>query len=206
MNLLAHSSFSKRMLWAITLGIVLAIGAFAPGLASADEDKQDAAVTIAGGEISVSNTAALDLTDSDGDDPNWSEDAQLVGDVTSGIVVQDHRGTAAGWYVTVESSNFAGQGDIASESISAENFSVKVDNLARTSGQAIDEEEGPVSSISSYTAIDSAVTLASAGEDYGMGTYSFDADYQLEIPALQLAGEYEATVTYTLYGSEVSSF
>ena len=87
MNLLAHSSFSKRMLWAITLGIVLAMGAFAPGLASADEDEQDAAVTIVGGEISVSNTAALDLTDNDGDDPNWSEDAQLVGDVTSGIVV-----------------------------------------------------------------------------------------------------------------------
>jgi hypothetical protein len=206
MNLLAHSGFSKRMLWAITLGIVIAMGAFAPGLASADEDEQDAAVTIVGGVISVSNTAALDLTDNDGDDPNWSEDAQLVGDVTSGIVVQDHRGTAAGWYVTVESSSFEGQGDIASESISAENFSVKVENLARISGQAIDADEGPASSISSYTSIDNAVTLVSAGADYGMGTYSFDADYQLEIPALQLAGAYSATVTYTLYGSEVSSF
>ena len=206
MALLSHANPVKRMLWAAALGLVLALGAITSPMASADTDSQDAAVTIVGGAIAVTNTAALDLTDSDGDDPSWSEDAQLVGDVTSGIQVQDHRGSGAGWYVTVQSSDFDGSGDIVNESIDAENMSVKVANLARVSGQAIDEDDGPESSVASYTAIDSAVTLVSANENNGMGTYTFDADYQLEIPALQLAGSYSATVTYTLYGAEVGSF
>lgn len=210
MNHLAHSNPAKRLMWALALGLVIALGALTSPMASADTDSQDAAVTIIGGAIAVTNTAALDLTDSDGDDPSWSEDSQLVGDVTSGIQVQDHRGSAAGWYVTVESSDFDGSGDIDDESIDADNFSVKVDNLSRVSGQAIHEggenPKGPKTSVDSYTAIDSAVTLIAADEGHGMGTYTFDADYQLEIPALQLAGAYSATVTYTLYGSEVDSF
>ena len=84
MALLSHANPVKRMLWAAALGLVLALGAITSPMASADTDSQDAAVTIVGGAIAVTNTAALDLTDSDGDDPSWSEDAQLVGDVTCG--------------------------------------------------------------------------------------------------------------------------
>jgi hypothetical protein len=210
MNLLSQTSTVKRILWAAVLGLIIAGGAFTAPMASADTDDQDAAVTIVGGAIAVTNTAALDLTDSDGDDPSWSEDAQLVGDITTGVTVQDHRGSGAGWYLTVESSDFEGSGDIDGESIDAEDISVKVANLARVSGQSIHSSggnpKGPKTSIDSYTAIDSAVTLIQADEGHGMGTYSFDADYQLEIPALQLSGAYAATVTYTLYGAEVGNF
>ena len=130
----------------------------------------------------------------------------MVSDNTSGIVARDHRGTAAGWYVTVEATDFVGQGDISSESIAASNFTAAVVNFAYSSGQAIDAIEGPAAQTTAQTAIDSPVVLVSAGAGFGMGTYRWDVDYELTIPALKLAGAYQATVTYTLYSSAVTSF
>lgn len=201
------TAFAKRQAWTLFLAALLLAGAYTPGLVYADTtDPQAGAVTIIGGQQSLLNAAAINLKNQNGEDPEWEEDAQVVSDNTSGIVARDHRGTAAGWYVTVEATDFVGQGDISSESIAASNFTAAVVNFTLSSGQAIDAIAGPAAQTTAQTAIDSPVVLVSAGSGFGMGTYTWDVDYELTIPALQLAGAYQATVTYTLYSSAVASF
>ncbi len=201
------TSFVKRHIWTLFVAALLLAGAYTPGIAYADiSDPQAGAVTIIGGQQSLSNAAAINLKNQNGNDPEWEEDAQVVSDNTAGIVAKDHRGTAAGWYVTVEATDFVGQGDISSESIAASNFTAAVVNFVRNSGQAVDATSGPSVQTAAQTAIDSPIVLVSAAAGFGMGTYQWDVDYELTIPALQLAGAYQATVTYTVYGSAVPSF
>ena len=179
------------------------------GLTTASADSADnkaASVTILGGAQSLTNTAAVDLKDSLGNDPAWNEDAQVVTGSIEDLQVVDHRGNAAGWYITLQSTNFQGSAEVASESIDASAITVAVDDLVRISGQGVSPSNGPITNVGVQTPLDSPVVIVEAAANHGMGTYGFDLDFELTIPQLQLSGPYQATVTFTLYSAQVPAF
>ena len=115
----------------------------------------------------------------------------------------DGRGTGVGWNVTIDSTDFTDGGaplrtiDI---SVADQEFKIQLldSNIAVTFGNAV-----PTSSATSLTPIPTnpaaALKFVSAATDAGMGTYTLNSNFELEVRAETFlgTGTYTATIVVT---------
>ncbi len=114
--------------------------------------------------------------------------------------VVDPTGTGSGYHVEISATDFAGgmstTGSIP-KVITADRFSARIPDVDIT----LEDPESntkPVSEATSYAPLDSDLPFMTAAVNTGMGSYRFDPDFELEIPADTYAGTYVSTVTITI--------
>lgn len=116
---------------------------------------------------------------------------------------QDSRGTGVGWNLTIDSTDFTDGGTpLRTIDISAADQEFKVQlldaNIAVTAGNT-----KPTSSATALTLIPTApaaaLKFASAAVNAGMGSYTLNPNFELEVPAETFVGTgtYTATITVT---------
>ena len=145
-----------------------------------------ATVTLSGGSLSnVAQSIAFPGVSATG------LNQTVAGSTTPAWRAKDARGTAAGWNVTVISSNFSGSGG----SILVDNFKVQLTAVTTVAGNT-----APAASPASYTALSLAtpLKLLSAALNTGMGTYDYTPQFQLTVPGSAVVGSYTANVTVSV--------
>jgi hypothetical protein len=184
---------TKRKLAGLLAGLSLVV--VTAGVAYAET----ATMTVSGGTLSV--TAAnvtLSAVTLDGTDKTATSASG-----SNAWSAQDSRGTGAGWHLTIDSTDFTDGGTpLRTLNISAADQQVKIQlldaNIAVTAGNT-----KPTSSVTALTAIPeapaTALTFTSAATDAGMGSYTLNPNFELEVPAETYVGSgtYTATVTVT---------
>jgi hypothetical protein len=117
------------------------------------------------------------------------------------LTADDSTGSAAGWNVTILTSDFVYDDSFAGGTdIPATGFALTSAALpAMTAGQAVNVTagNGPEASASSGT-LDSARKVILAGIGYGVGTYTQGLDVRLGLPAQSRAGTHTGTLTTTI--------
>ncbi len=148
---------------------------------------ESATITVTGGSLSVS-TNPLDFGSI-----GLSGLDQTVDTQPAAWTGTDGRGTAAGWNVTLTSTDFSATGG----TITVDNFKMKLDdvNVITISGNT-----APTSQATTYQPLDNTLplTLLSAALGAGMGTYDFTPDGRLIVPAESAPGDYEAFMTISI--------
>ncbi len=105
---------------------------------------------------------------------------------------KDARGTAAGWNVTVSSSDFTGAGTIAA----ANNFKTR---LLQTNVSTVAGNAPPQSQALSFQSLGGTpLKILAAALNEGMGTYDYIPEFQLTIPASAMEGAYSANVSVSV--------
>lgn len=114
----------------------------------------------------------------------------------------DGRGTGVGWNVTIDSTDFSDGGLPRTIDISVADQEFKIQlldgNIAVTFGNGV-----PTSSATSLTPIPTnpaaALKFVSAATDAGMGTYTLNSNFELEVRAETFlgTGTYTATIVVT---------
>jgi hypothetical protein len=111
---------------------------------------------------------------------------------------EDATGTGVGWHLTIVATDFTDAAKTINISATDQEFKIQLldTNIAVVSGNA-----KPTSSVTSLTAIPefpaAALTFASAALNEGMGSYTLGPNFELEVPAETLAGNYSSTITVT---------
>jgi hypothetical protein len=178
-----------------SLAIIIAIALLA--LTASVVYAEIATVTITGGTLSVAGNditfagVTLDGTDqvttSASGSNNWS--------------ATDARGTGAGWNLTIVATDFSDGGTRTLDISSADQeFMIQLldTNVGVTAGNT-----QPVSQVATLTAIPespaAALKFLSAAVDTGMGSYTLNPNFALDIPAETYVGTgtYTSTVTIT---------
>ena len=109
---------------------------------------------------------------------------------------EDGRGTGVGWHLTIDATDFTDSGKTIDISSADQEFKIQLldTNIAVVTGNA-----KPTSSVTSLTAIPeapaTALTFASAAVNEGMGSYTLNPNFELEVPAETLVGNYSSTIT-----------
>ena len=184
---------TKRKLAALAAALSLVV--VTAGVAYAET----ATMTVSGGTLSV--TAAnvtLSAVTLDGTDKTSTSASGA-----NAWSAQDSRGTGVGWHLTIDSTDFTDGGTpLRTIDISSADQEFKVQlldaNIAVTSGNT-----KPTSSATVLTAIPeapaAALTFASAAVDAGMGSYTLNPNFELEVPGETYVGSgtYTATITVT---------
>jgi putative surface cell wall-binding protein len=126
-------------------------------------------------------------------------------DVTGTMVVtaDDSRGTAAGWSVSIEGSEFSYTGTAGGTNIPAANFVLaSAAEPVLVAGQAVDltASTGPQIPIEGivYGSLASPIKTIRATAAYGAGTYTQNLGVTLTIPAQSKVGTYTGTLTTTI--------
>ncbi|HEX9988634.1 MAG TPA: WxL domain-containing protein [Chloroflexia bacterium] len=174
-----HKRF-RAFILALSVFAMMAPAAFA-------SDGTQAVVT--GGTLSITNPLAGDFTPVTLNGTEQSPTAALAA-----FTVTDPRGTGAGWHVTAQASQFANAA--ATRSLAAGSLEMSEPTVAAngTNSPEPDVTEGPY-------VIDngSAVSIASAALDEGMGAYDFsNTTLTLAVPADAYAATYLSTVTISV--------
>lgn len=115
-------------------------------------------------------------------------------------IVEDARGTGAGWNLTFTASQFR-TADSVARTISADNFYMRVpqSSITKIWGQDIDVTYGPTTLRSTDTNVQgTGIKYVTAQAGYGMGKYSMALVHRLVIPIFAVAGTYTSTITATL--------
>ena len=152
---------------------------------------EDATVTIGAGSLSeTANNVALSGVTLDGTDQTSTS---AFGDNSWSIT--DARGSGAGWNVTIASTDFDDGGSNTIDISAADSlFKIQLtaDHITVTAGSA-----APTSSVTSLTSIaDSTLKILSAADDgTGMGSYAYQPNFELGVPAETYIGSYTATLT-----------
>jgi hypothetical protein len=144
----------------------------------------DTSVTVTGGSLSITNPAAGDFAGK-----NITGVAQTTTANLAAFTVSDLRGSGAGWNVTAQATQFAG----ATRTLAAGSLSMSAPTVSSPDTESAD----PGITAGPYV-IDngSAVKIASAVVDTGMGVYDFSAtQFTLSLPADVYADTYTSTVT-----------
>jgi len=153
---------------------------------------ETATVTISAGSLSVTPAnVTLSGVTLDGTDKTATSVAG-----SNNWAAEDARGTGAGWHLTIDATDFTDGGKTINISATDQEFKIQLldSNIAVVSGNA-----KPTSSVASVTAIPeapaSALTFASAAANAGMGSYTLNPNFELEVPAETLVGNYSSTIT-----------
>ena len=113
---------------------------------------------------------------------------------------QDSRGSGAGWHLTIDSTDFTSGVKTIDISAADQEFKIQLTsgNIGVTAGNA-----APTTSAATLTLIPTApataLTFASAALNAGMGSYTLNPNFELEVPAETFVstGTYTATITVT---------
>jgi hypothetical protein len=167
----------------IILLAVTTIGVFA----------ESGTVVITGGSLSVT---ADDITLS-GVTLNGTDRTSTSDSTSNTWTAQDSTGTGSGWNLTIVATDFS---DGATHSIDigavGSKFQIQLTdaNIALGSGNT-----KPVSEVNTLTDIPKVTPLkfVTALVDTGMGSYTLNPNFKLEVPAFTYAGTYTSTVTIT---------
>lgn len=184
---------STRIAFAAVAGSVLVAGLGAPAFA------QDATtVAVTGGTLGIT-TAPLA-----GDFAGVTLDGTAKTTTTTfdNFQVNDARGNGAGWNVTIQATQMAEHNGTAYVTGGKTLPSTSL-SLANATVAAVDTTSAvPTMTAGSYSLTSTAVKIASAAVDTGMGKYdiSFAAgnDLTLSVPASAYARTYRSDVTLTL--------
>ncbi len=147
---------------------------------------EDVSFTLTGGSLSLTTNpvafGALALTGVD----------QTVDTTPAAWTSTDATGTAAGWNVTVSSTDLTAVGG----TITVDNLKMKVDDLDITT---VAGNTAPASQVTSYQPLSgAALKILSAAATTGMGTYTFPPDFRLTVPAESAPGVYAAFLTVSI--------
>ena len=168
------------------IAFVLAAGLAMTGSMSAFAQDGTTA-TVTGGSLSITDPLAADFAGR-----GITGVAQTTTAALAAFSVSDLTGSGAGWNVTAQAATFTG----ASKSLAAGSLSLSQPTVASPDTTSAD----PTIATGPYT-IDSgsAVSIASAAMDAGMGTYNFSATTMtLALPADVFADVYASTVTVSV--------
>jgi Tol biopolymer transport system component len=105
----------------------------------------------------------------------------------------DPTGTGAGWHLAISANNFTSQ---EGREIPVGYLKMRIldENIVLVAGNT-----KPVSQVSSYTTLSTEPqTFMSATLETGMGTYTFNPEFSLDIPSSIYAGEYSGTFTVSI--------
>ena len=155
---------------------------------------ETATVTVTAGSLSVdANDVSLSAVVLDGSDKTATSASG-----SNSWAAEDARGTGAGWHLTIVATDFTDAAKTINISAADQEFKIQLldTNIAVVSGNA-----QPTSSVITLAAIPevpaSALTFASAALNEGMGSYTLSPNFELEVPAETLVGNYSSTITVT---------
>lgn len=176
----------------ITAALLAALVAGAPAGYATDSVTEG----VTGGSLTAS-VANLGLTGIATHHTNQNKTGSMT------LTVDDSTGTGSGWNVTIETSDFAYDGDYNGVDIPAENFSLtSAGTPSMTAGQTVDSTDGPkVPGTSPVGTLDQARKTVQASVDFGKGTYTQSLGVNLVVPADSLVGTYTGTLTTTVSAS-----
>ncbi|HJX62101.1 MAG TPA: WxL domain-containing protein [Dehalococcoidia bacterium] len=153
---------------------------------------ETATVSVTAGTLSVdANDVTLSAVVLDGGDKTATSASG-----SNSWAAEDARGTGVGWHLTIDATDFTDAAKTINISATDQEFKIQLldTNIAVVTGNA-----KPTSSVTSLTAIPeapaSALTFASAAVNEGMGSYTLNPNFELEVPAETLAGSYSSTIT-----------
>ena len=153
---------------------------------------ETATVSVTAGTLSVdANDVTLSAVVLDGGDKTATSASG-----SNSWAAEDARGTGVGWHLTIDATDFTHAAHTHNISATDQEFKIQLldTNIAVVTGNA-----KPTSSVTSLTAIPeapaSALTFASAAVNEGMGSYTLNPNFELEVPAETLAGSYSSTIT-----------
>ena len=161
---------------------------------------ETATVTVSGGTLSVTPAnVTLSAVTLDGTD-QLSTSASGANSWSA----SDPTGSGAGWNLTIDSTDFTDGGTpLRTIDISAADQEFKIQlldtNIAVTAGNT-----KPTSSVTALTAIPeapaAALKFASAALNTGMGDYTLNPNFELEVPSETFVGtgSYTATITVSI--------
>lgn len=186
---------------------LVAASLFALPLTGAYASGGSSTVTLASGSLSMSGAAPGNFSAT----LNGSD--QAVPATLGTYSATDSRGTGAGWHVTFQATTFACTStDVgcpaAGDTFPASSLIMPPPTVACASGTSCTGKAAPPTiSITTNTALDSgsAVTVASAALNKGMGTYNFTpgtitggSNLQLTVPSTSYATTYHSTLTVSV--------
>jgi hypothetical protein len=173
-----------RLALSVVLTSVVALGAALPAFA---EGGDSTSLVVTGGNLGITTPAAGDFIGVSLDGTAQQTTASLAG-----FSVTDPRGTGSGWHVTAQATQFTGSShNLAASSLTMSQPSVTPNG---TTSPAPTVATGPY-----MIDVASAVQIASADTDQGMGQYDFGATtLTLTIPANTYADTYNSTVTISV--------
>jgi hypothetical protein len=122
------------------------------------------------------------------------------GSGTLTLTARDATGSAAGWHVTIQSSDFVYAGSNGGSDISALAFAVTSAGApTMTAGQAVDATGGPkVPAANATGTLNQPRAVLQAAPGFGSGTYTQAIGVSLNIPGQARAGTYTGTLTVTI--------
>jgi hypothetical protein len=187
----------------VALFCAIAVVAFTglTGVAFAEDDGTSAVLT--GGSLNISTaleagTFAGTLT---GAAQVLDADVAGGGTVFSGFSINDPRGTAVGWNVTMQATVFD-NATVAGKDLAANSFTMPLLAVAKADAGSSAVPGTLHAAATIDTGVAGVVMAACSANGQGMGTYDFtSADtvpWKLALTADEYAGTYNSTVTTTL--------
>lgn len=145
-------------------------------------------IKIEGGNLSLSHSDTATMSAISLESTSQSSKASL-----GPITVADNRGTGSGWSVTISATDFKCCNNV---------YTIPVRNLTIDPG-SLKVIQGSSTGINTYqskvfASEEDILTLISANQNSGMGSYEITPILNLAIPQDSIAGEYAATLTITV--------
>lgn len=175
----------KQQIAAFTLAASLLVATAVPAMAA----ETDGSLTLNGGTRTITPTTITMTT------TGLTGMEQTIAGSTTPWSVVDATGLGDGWNVTVAATEFAEVGTPAN-TIPLTGFSIRLldENIELVDGNTV-----PISSQIGYAALSAtALPIAVAAVEEGMGSFTIEPEFTLVVPAATYAGDYDSTVTVTV--------
>jgi len=174
---------NKRQLLGLVGAVALGLTMVGPVMAA-----DNTSATVTGGSLSITNPLAANFAGKSINGVDQTTTAAL-----DAFSVSDLTGSGAGWHVTAQATNFDG----GTHYLAAGSLSMSQPTVGANGTTSPDPSI--VGLVPYILDSGSAVNVASAALDEGMGTYDFSATtLTLSLPADVYADAYESTVTISI--------
>jgi hypothetical protein len=186
-----NTFYKRSAMVAVATATTVALGA-SSALAADDTN-----LTVTGGSLSITNPAVGDFTG-----VSVTGLAQSSTGSVDAFTVADNRGTGSGWNVTVQATQMREYDSVADAYVTAgRSLAASSLKLSQSSVSSPDTTSADPTIVTGPYTIDSgtAVKVASAAANTGMGAYTFSAPtLTVSLPADVYAGAYRGTVTVSV--------